>query len=101
MSRSYKKHTYYTDYVRKSTAWQKRMANRAARRYNDYFPKGNHYQKIYNPWFIHDWKSYETEQFAKKWYKEMLEHSRLKDYASNYTEKSYVDKVWKKYYKRK
>ena len=43
MSRSYKKHTWCTDYSRKTTAWQKRQANKAARRYNHELPKGNYY----------------------------------------------------------
>ena len=101
MSRSYKKHTYCTDYSRKTTAWQKRQANKAARRYNDELPKGNYYQKIYNPWFIHDWKSYESERYAKRWWKEALSSPHLSSHYKKYTEQSYIDKVWKKYYKRK
>ena len=101
MSRSYKKHTWCTDYSRKTTAWQKRQANKAARRYNDELPKGNHYQKIYNPWFIHDWKSYETESYARKWWKEMQKKEHLKRWVSTYSEQEYIDKIWKKYHKRK
>lgn len=101
MSRSYKKHTWCTDYSRKTTAWQKRQANKAARRYNHELPKGNHYQKIYNPWFIYDYKSYETESDAKRWWKEMQRNEHLKRWVSKYSEQEYIDKVWKKYHKRK
>lgn len=101
MSRSYKKHTWCTDYSRKTTAWQKRQANKAARRYNDELPKGNHHQKIYNPWFIHDWKSYETESDARKWWKEMQKEEHLKRWVARYSEQEYIDKVWKKYHRRK
>lgn len=101
MSRSYKKHTWCTDYSRKTTAWQKRQANKATRRYNHELPKGNHYQKIYNPWFIHDWKSYESENYAKRRWKDMQRKEHLKRWISRYTEQEYIDKVWKKYYKRK
>ena len=101
MSRSYKKKTWCTDYSRKTTAWQKRQANKAARRHHGYFPKGNYYQKIYNPWFIHDWKSYETENDARRWWRDMQRNEHLRKWASQYSEQEYIDKVWKKYHKRK
>ena len=68
MSRSYRKHPVSTDYSRTVTRWEKRMANKAARRYKYYLPvKGKLYRRIYNPWFIHDWKCYESEMMARKW----------------------------------
>lgn len=101
MSRSYKKKTWCTDYSRKTTAWQKRQANKAARRHHGYFPKGNHYQKIYNPWFIHDWKSYETENDARRWWRDIQNFPYLKRHYEDYDEQAYLDKVWKKYFRRK
>lgn len=101
MSRSYKKHTFASDYSRKTTAWQKRRANKQFRRSLEDFPKGNHYQKIFDSWNIHDWHVYESEHYARKYWKEcqaIPDHGII--HYKHIPEEQYI-KIWKKCFRRK
>ena len=100
MSRSYKKHPVYTDYIRGSTHWQKTYANRMVRRFKHDIANGKAYRKIYNPWNIHDWKEYMTELSARKWFRRNYSDMRCK-YQHPVTEYYYINKNYKKYFKRK
>ena len=94
MSRSYKKHPFYTDGSPRTTKEMKKVANSKVRHTED-VPNGKKYKKIFCSYDIHDWitrwswkeakKEYETNEFYQKKY------PTLKDFY----------KYWSKIYKRK
>ena len=65
MSRSYKKHPYYTDGSPKTTKEKKKFANKRVRNYED-LPDGAAYKKISESWDIHDYANRWTWEEAKK-----------------------------------
>ncbi|TYP69638.1 hypothetical protein [Paenibacillus methanolicus] len=64
MSRSRKKSPVWTDHATPGTAWAKREAAKAVRRYKEYIADGRMYRKIYNPWNITDHRTYRTRNEA-------------------------------------
>ena len=98
MSRSYKKNTFCSDYS-PLNKWGKRIANKSVRRHKDYLANGNSYRKVYDSWNIHDWKIYESENYARKWFH--LNKHNFKKHKADLTEQQYIDRYWKKYFKRK
>ena len=102
MSRSYKKNPVYSDRPNGAKYW-KRIGNKKTRKLKDNFPKGRKYRRVYNSWEIHD--------FINRWDKEdaltYYNHSgffhngewyKTYDYKD---EKEFLNKYWKKYWRRK
>ena len=90
MSRSYKKHPYFTD-GRNGRKIKKRYANKTVRNYNKKIAKGNAFKHLYCSWNIHDYISRWTWEEAK------FEHEHNNEYPT--LKECY--KYWSKYYKRK
>ena len=67
MSRSYKKHPYYTDGTN-GRVIQKRWANKKVRNYTKEIENGRSYKKLFCSWEIHDFKIRDTWQEAKERY---------------------------------
>jgi len=59
MSRSYK-HTPIHKMAPEHGKIGKHFANRRVRRYKGDLSSGKSYRKLYDPWEIHDWITYET-----------------------------------------
>ena len=98
MSRSYKKHPYYTD-GRNGRVIQKRWANKKVRRFKKKIENGKSYKKLFCTWEIHDYKYRETWEEAK-------ERFENPDNKYGYWEQRYPTlkeyyKYWIKYHKIK
>ena len=95
MSRSYKKNPICSDRPNGAKYW-KRLANKKVRKQNIHFSKGKKYKKVFNSWEIHDYISRWSKYQALK---DLYRYKYLKeDYES---EEEFLNKFWKKYYKRK
>lgn len=95
MSRSYKKNPICSDRPNGAKYW-KRLANKKVRKQNIRFSKGKKYKKVFNSWEIHDYISRWSKYQALK---DLYRYKYLKeDYES---EEEFLNKFWKKYYKRK
>ncbi len=95
MSRSYKKHPWYTD-GRNGQVKSKRLANKTIRNYKNKIIKGNFYKRLFCSWNIHDYISRWSWEEAKEEYENdpstwMEKYPTLTDFY----------KYWSKYYKRK
>lgn len=105
MSRSYKKHPWYTDHTRTYTKFAKHQANIKVRRTKGLY-NGSSYKKLYDSWDIHDWVSYWPKNKAIHHYEvdgfyyngEWIYSFDREEFP---TSKSFVDKYWKKYHYRK
>ena len=94
MSRSYKHTPVHSDYTRNGTKQAKRRANHKVRRSFD-IPSGKAYRKFSEPWDIHDYISYWTQEDAIDTY------TRFQNIYGDQTLEQYINKIWKKYYFRK
>jgi len=122
MSRSYKKHPYYTDGRKSNPKDMKRIANRCVRRrdkrvvsgylyqelnYRDaLLLDGMTYKKFYNSWEIHDWISRWTKiQAILAWEHPQWQYNPYKDewwhIWDDYKTKEEMIQHWAKYYRRK
>lgn len=97
MSRSYKKHPYYTDGTN-GRVIQKKWANKKVRKYTKEIENGRSYKKLFCSWNIHDYKYRQTWQEAKEQYENseffqwnQKRYPTLKDFY----------KYWIKYHKNK
>lgn len=97
MSRSYKKHPYYTDGKAKETVKSKRFANKAVRNYKNKIANGNAYKHLFCSYEIHDFINRRTWLETKKDY-ENPENIYLKSKFPNQKE---LYRYWSKYFKRK
>ena len=90
MSRSYKKHPWYTDGSPHSTKESKKLANKKVRRTDDVPLKGKGYKKIYETYDIHDFKTRYSKQEWIRDYKRIRyrKYESFEDYI-NYWEKTY------------
>lgn len=94
MSRSRKKSPVCSDHTTPATVWAKREAAQAVRRYKDHIANGRMYRKIYNPWFISDYKWYQTRNEAiAEWVRYRAYHPDL--------ELAQALRDWERYYVRK
>lgn len=90
MSRSYKKHPYYTDNG-KHTILYKKHANKKLRYLKNVILKGSSYKKIYCSYNIHDYKFRFSLSQAKKSLR----------YLSSFSSEKKAYENWYKNYKRK
>jgi len=97
MSRSYKKHPYYTDGKEGSTTITKRFANKTVRKYKHKLAKGKAYKRLFCSYDIHDYISRWSWEEAKKEY----ESDPYKYLKEEYPSLREFYKFWSKYYKRK
>ena len=97
MSRSYKKHPWYTD-GRNGQKKAKQFANKVVRKYNSEIKNGNYYKKLFCSYNIHDYISRWTWKQAKDCYKQSLNFFYYKKHYKNLKE---FYNYWSKYYKRK
>ena len=97
MSRSYKKHPYYTDGKEGSTAITKRFANKTVRRYKHKLANGKAYKRLFCSWDIHDYIIRWSWLEAKEEYERDLVDLWKKKYP---TLKEFY-RYWSKKYKRK
>lgn len=94
MSRSYKKHPYYTD---NPASGIKRIANKIVRQYKHKIANGKAYKRLFCSYDIHDWITRWPWAEAKKEYERnpwpfwKEEYPTIKDFY----------KYWSKYHKRK
>ena len=94
MSRSYKKHPFYTDRPNGAKFW-KRQSNRRIRHYKgDLYNKC--YHRLYNSWDIHDFKDRWSKEEALVSYR--TKYSLWKEYKN---EKDFLARYWSKFYRRK
>ena len=91
MSRSYKKHPWYTD-GRNGQVKSKRFANKKVRKYKNKISNGNFYKRLFCSYEIHDYKSRWSWQEAKKDYENDI-------YKERTLEEFY--KMWIKLYRSK
>ena len=105
VSRSYKKHPVYTSKL-STIKYIKRQANKKARRAK-HLDDGNYYRKLYEQWMIRDWRDYMTPRSASVEYQYVTNPNTPVRYPPrwycihNYSEKQYMDKIYKSLYKRK
>ena len=102
MSKSYKKNPIHTDRPNGAKYW-KRVANKKVRKQWDNFKKGKKYRRIYNPYEIHDYISY-WDKFQALNYYENGGFWRNGEWIPSFdykTRKEFLDKYWKKYWRRK
>ena len=102
MSRSYKKSPICSDRPNGAKYW-KRIGNKKARKSKDNFPKGRKYRRVYNSWEIHDYISRWTKKEALEYYNHAGYFYNGKWYCAFdfKDEKEFLNKYWKKYYRRK
>lgn len=81
MSRSYKKHPYYTDGSAGTTKRRKNTANKKVRKSDD-IPNGSGYKKVFESWEIHDYFNRWTWAEAKKFYESGGNEFLLKRYPT-------------------
>jgi len=104
MSRSYKKHPFWTDGSPKTTKEMKRFANKKVRHTDfDELPlKGKGYKKRSESYDIHDWKTRCTKQeYIERWERHKCVHSYY--YRYNLENETYKECIndWEKTYHRK
>ena len=107
MARSYKKSPVVTDRSRPKTAkFFKRQSNKKVRRYNHALANGSAFRKVMETWEIRD--------YVNRWSKEQALHDyrhsvyfdhRNGEYRKTFeeygSEKQFLDRYWKKIYRRK
>ncbi len=99
MSRSYRKFAVARDRQKRiKKRWrQKTIANRAVRRCRDIPGKQGWYRRLYESWFISDWRYVPSQDENEAVRSELT--SLHPDYREDETGK--IINEWKKYYKRK